>query len=90
MLNVIYLKVVFIMAQLDDLALAIAKAQSDFNDYKADVMTQFQGLKDQITALQNANPAVDLTGVLSAVATLDSSITGAKTEIDPPVVPPAP
>jgi hypothetical protein len=60
----------------------------ELQDETSALNTAVTGIQDEITALQNANPGVDVTALQAAADALKSSVDSAAALV-PPVAPPA-
>jgi hypothetical protein len=76
-LRLVNLKLEKIMAQIDDLNAALAKATTDTQTLISGVAAEVASLQAQLAALQSANPAVDLTAAIASVNNIDSLVSAA-------------
>ncbi len=63
--------------QLDTLTAAVTKLQGDVTALTSGVATEVASLNATITALQNANPTIDLSAVIASVQAIDQIVTAA-------------
>jgi predicted nucleic acid-binding Zn-ribbon protein len=83
-LDTINKKLDVIMSQQDDLNTDVQAIQQAVTD----LGTAATSIEDEITALKNANPSLDLSGLDTAVASMQTAVSSVAA-IAPPAAPPA-
>lgn len=83
--------IVATQADVDALTTAVGDLETQVTGDEAQLVTAVTGIQDEIAALQNANPALDLSGLQAKVTDAQSAVTDLGTAVSSvsALVPPA-